>query len=222
MPISARFCIFKEMKYVILAFLWSAWCFVHSALISLSVTEYLKYRFQDAFRYYRLIYNGFALVTLIPIAIYTYSIETEPLFRWEAYLRLVQFLLVFISLLLFLSGARHYDALQFLGIRQLSELNSCSALTEDCELDTTGVLGIIRHPWYAGGIILVWARDLDTSAIITNLIITGYFMIGGFLEERKLSIQFGETYRAYQKKVSMFLPFKWLKSKIKSNEVRHN
>ena len=131
----------NEMRYVILGLLWSAWCFVHSVLISLTVTEYLKQRFQAWFRYYRLIYNGFALASLLPIAIYTYSVQTEPLFRWEAYLRLVQFLLVFISLFLFLSGSRHYDALQFLGIRESKQSNSCPVLTENCELDTTGVLG---------------------------------------------------------------------------------
>ena len=206
------------MRYVILVLLWSAWCFVHSALISLTLTQYLKRRFQDPFRYYRLIYNGFALASLVPIAIYTYSVRTEPLFRWEAYLRPVQFLLLLISLFLFLSGSRHYDALQFLGIRELRRSNSCPVLTENCELDTTGVLSIIRHPWYAGGILLVWARDLDISAIITNLIITGYFIVGTFLEERKLSIQFGETYKAYQNRTSMLFPVKWLKLRRKMSE----
>jgi protein-S-isoprenylcysteine O-methyltransferase Ste14 len=210
------------MRYIILVLLWSAWCFVHSALISPTVTGYLKHRLQDAFRYYRLIYNGFSLASLVPIAIYTYSVQTEPLFRWEAYLRLVQFLLVFISLFLFLSGSRHYDALQFLGIRELRQSNSCPVLTENCELDTTGVLSVIRHPWYAGGILLVWARNLDISAIITNVIITAYFIIGTFLEERKLSIQFGEAYEAYQNRTSMFFPVKWLKSKMKVNEVTHH
>ena len=209
------------MRYVTLVLLWSAWCFVHSALISLTVTEHLKHRFQAAFRYYRLIYNGFAVASLVPIAIYTYSVQSEPLFRWEAYLRLPQFLLVCVSLSLFLSGSRHYDALQFLGIRELKQSNSCPVLTENCELDTTGVLSVIRHPWYAGGILLVWARDLDISVIITNLIITGYFIVGTFLEERKLSTQFGEAYVAYQQRTSMFFPVKWLKAKTKINEVMH-
>jgi len=202
------------MKYIVLTILWSAWCFLHSALISLTVTEYIRHRFKGAFRYYRVCYNGMSLATLIPVAIYTYSVQSEPLFRWEASFRVIHFVLLFISLFLFFSGARHYDTLQFLGIRQLRQSNSCTLLTEDCELDSTGILGIIRHPWYTGGIIVVWGRDLDVSAIITNLIITGYFIIGTFLEERKLSIQFGEAYKAYQKRVSMFFPYKWLKSRI--------
>jgi protein-S-isoprenylcysteine O-methyltransferase Ste14 len=66
--------------------------------------------------------------------------------------------------------------------------------------------------------IIVWGRDLDVSAIITNLIITGYFIIGTFLEERKLSTQFGEAYKEYQKRVSMFFPYKWLKSRISASK----
>jgi protein-S-isoprenylcysteine O-methyltransferase Ste14 len=186
------------------------------------VSEYLRHRFENEFRYYRLIYNGLALVTLIPVAMYTYSIQTQPFFSWEGSWKVIQFLGLSISFLLFLSGVWHYDVLQFFGIRQLKQSNSCSVLTENCELDTTGILGILRHPWYAGGIILVWSRDLDISAVITNLIITAYFVMGTFLEERKLAIQFGETYNAYQKRVSMYFPYKWLKSKIRTQRLKHS
>lgn len=203
------------MKFLILAFLWIAWCFVHSAMISLTVTEYFKDRLGDRFRYYRLVYNGLALATLAPVVMYSQTVQTVPLFTWEGPLRVIQILLLFISFLLFLSGARHYDALVFLGVRQLRQSHSCLGLGEDCGLDTTGILGLVRHPWYAGGILIVWAADLDVSAIITNLIITGYFILGAFLEERKLWIGFGRTYVEYQGRVSMFFPYKWLKSKLK-------
>jgi len=86
-------------------------------------------------------------------------------------------------------------------------------LTETCSLNTRGILGVIRHPWYAGGMVIIWARDLDVSAIVTNLILTGYFIVGTVLEERKLSVEFPEAYKEYQQKVSMFLPYQWLKSK---------
>jgi len=205
------------MRFIILAFLWIAWCFVHSATISLTVTKYLKGRFGERFRYYRLLFNGIALVTLVPVALYTYTVQMAPLFTWQGPLRLVQFLLLFTSFLLFLSGARHYDALVFLGVRQLTQPDSCVGLAENCELDTTGILGIVRHPWYAGGMLIVWARDLDVSAVITNLIITGYFIIGAFLEERKLLMGFGEVYIEYREKVSMFFPYRWFKSKLKGS-----
>jgi protein-S-isoprenylcysteine O-methyltransferase Ste14 len=180
------------------------------------VTGYLKHRLGDRFRYYRLIYNGFALVTLVPVALYAHSLRAEPLFSWHGYWRLGQVLLLAASLFLFLAGGRHYDGWSFLGLRQLRNRSSCVGLTETCGLNTSGILGVVRHPWYAGGMMIIWARDLDLSAIITNLILTGYFMVGTLLEERKLSIEFPEIYKEYQQKVSMYFPYLWLKSKLKN------
>lgn len=62
---------------------------------------------------------------------------------------------------------------------------------------------------------IIWARDLDVSAIVTNVILTGYFIVGTLLEERKLSVEFPETYKEYRQKVSMFFPYRWLKAKWK-------
>ena len=62
---------------------------------------------------------------------------------------------------------------------------------------------------------ILWARNLDGSAIVTNMVLTGYFIVGSLLEERKLRIEFPETYREYQKKVSMLFPYQWLKLKLK-------
>jgi len=88
-------------------------------------------------------------------------------------------------------------------------------LTETCGLNTRGILGVVRHPWYAGGMMIIWARDLDMSAIVTNVILTGYFIVGTLLEECKLSIEFPGIYKQYRQKVSMFFPYRWLKSKLK-------
>jgi len=204
------------MKYALLALIWLTWCFLHSALISLTVTGYLKHCLGDRLRYYRVVYNGLALSTLIPVALYAYSIRSEPLFSWEGYWRIGQVLLLAASLFLFLAGGRNYDGLTFLGLRQLRDRSSCTGLTETCELNTRGVLGAVRHPWYAGGMMIIWARDLDVSAMITNIILTVYFIVGTLLEERKLSIEFPEAYKEYQQRVSMFFPYQWLKSKLKN------
>ena len=201
------------MKYAFLALIWFVWCFCHSALISTRVTGYLRQRLGDRFRYYRLAYNGFSLVTLIPVVLYGYSAQGEPGFSWEGHWRVGQAFLLPASLFLFFAGGRHYDGLAFLGLRQLRDRSSCMGLTETCALNTRGILGVMRHPWYAGGMMILWARDLDVSAIVTNFILTGYFIVGTLLEERKLLIEFPETYREYRQKVSMFFPYRWLISK---------
>jgi protein-S-isoprenylcysteine O-methyltransferase Ste14 len=205
------------MKYVILVLIWILWCTVHSLLISAPVTERLKRRLGNGFRFYRIVYNAFSAITLIPVVLYSFLLRTEALFTWEGPFRTLQILLLFVSTFLFVSGARHYDPWQFLGIRQVRQSTSCAVLTENCELDTEGILGVIRHPWYLGGMMIVWARDLDLSAILTNAIITGYFVVGAFMEEHKLDTSFGDTYKEYRRKVSMFFPYKWLKGKLGSH-----
>jgi protein-S-isoprenylcysteine O-methyltransferase Ste14 len=129
-------------------------------------------------------------------------------------MRIGQVLLLVISFLLFYLGGRHYDVRQILGIKQIKEGTSNKAITATGELDTSGVLGITRHPWYLAVILLIWARQMDASVIFVNVILTSYLIVGTYLEERKLIREFGEKYLTYQKKVSMLIPYKWFKSKI--------
>lgn len=197
-------------QYILLIILWIAWCALHSALVSLSLTEPLRKRFPYAARYYRIVYNAVSVVTLAPVLLYTFSLRGAPVFSWQGPWRFVQIAMALSALTFFAAGARHYDLFQFLGLRQLKDEKACSVLTDDCSLDTSGILSLVRHPWYTGGILILWARPLDTSAILTNLVLTGYFLVGTRLEERKLTAQFGQEYVDYQQRVSMFLPHKWM------------
>ena len=201
-------------RYVVLISFWGAWCFLHSFMITPTVTGFVQKRFEKAYSYYRIFYNVMALVTLTPVLVYSFSIKGPAVFCWEGPFRIVQGLLAGFALLLFIGGAKRYDLAQFLGIRQVRENSTCSILTDDCRLDTGGILGMVRHPWYGGGILIVWARNLDMAAILTSLVITGYFLIGAFLEERKMLAEFGEEYIGYQRRVSMLFPFKWVIQKL--------
>ena len=129
-------------------------------------------------------------------------------------MRISQVLLLLIALLFFFLGGRHYDIRQVLGIKQIKEGSSNKAITDTGELDTSGVLGMTRHPWYLATILLIWTRQMDISAIIVNVILTLYLIVGTYLEEKKLVREFGENYQIYQKRVPMLIPYKWLKTKI--------
>lgn len=205
-------------RYITLILFWVAWCFLHSFLITPSVTGYVQKRFGKAYRYYRIFYNVVALVTLIPVWAYSLAIKGPTVFHWDGVFRIAQVLLAVSALLLFMGGAKRFDLARFLGIRQIRENSTCSVLTDDCRLDTGGVLGMVRHPWYAGGILIVWARNLDIAAILTNLVITVYFFVGARLEERKLMTEFGKRYVDYQRCVSMLFPIKWVVKKIRGEQ----
>jgi protein-S-isoprenylcysteine O-methyltransferase Ste14 len=200
-------------KYVMLSLLVIAWCVLHSAIISVSVTEYFKKRLGSEFRFYRLFFNLISFLTLIPVALFAYSIRAETIFHWDGYMRIGQVLLLVVAVLLFFLGGRHYNARQVLGIKQIKEGTLNKAISDTGELDTSGVLGITRHPWYLATILLIWARQMDISVLFVNVILTSYLVVGTVLEEKKLIREFGEKYEAYQNRVSMLIPFKWLKSK---------
>ncbi len=201
-------------NFILLPLLWIAWCVVHSALISITVTGLLKRAMGDKYRFYRLFFGIFSVATLLPLLMYSRLLRTEPLFIWEGYMRIVQFFLIILAAVLLLAGSRHYSMLQFLGIQQILRKRSGSSLTESGEFDSSGVLSVVRHPWYLAVFILLWARDLYAVGIVVNTILSAYLLIGTLLEERKLALEFGDRYKLYQRQVSMFVPFKWLRSKL--------
>ncbi len=203
-------------KYLYAIVGWIVWCTLHSFLISVTVTEYAKRKLGDRFRFYRISYNVFSLVTLVPIVAYSVSIRGQPIFRWEGPLVVVRYLLLAVSLFLFFAGGRHYSLSEFLGIRQLRDKRLSHTLSGPDTFVASGIHKVIRHPWYLGGIIILWTgtANLSLSMILDNLVITSYFIVGSILEERKLVREFGEPYREYQRKVSMLLPYKWLKARI--------
>jgi len=201
-------------KYLYVVLGWVLWCTLHSALISTTVTDFAKKKLGGSFRFYRLFYNVVSLVTLIPLVYYFHTLREAPVFRWEGSLVIVQVFLLAVSVYLFVAGGKHYSWARFLGISQVKAGRAGSSLADSSTFVVSGIHRIIRHPWYLGGILIVWAQDMSASTILINMVISVYFMIGAVLEERKLVIEFGEKYREYQRSVSMLFPWRWLKARI--------
>jgi protein-S-isoprenylcysteine O-methyltransferase Ste14 len=196
------------VKYLFLALAWTAYCMLHSAMISETVTRFLKRRLGDSFRFYRLFFNSVAVLTLIPVLWYSHSLRQEAIVRWEGVWLVLQYLLMACGVLLVIAGGRHYSLRQFVGISQLQGASS-GGLAAGGGIDSSGVLGLVRHPWYTAVVLLLWARNLDMAALVGNGVLTVYIVVGTLLEERKLVHEFGDAYRSYQRRVSMFVPLKW-------------
>ena len=200
------------MDYLQLAALWIVWCAVHSGTISITVAGFCKRRLGSYYRFYRVFYNLVAVATIVPVILHAQSLQEHVLFRWEGFSIVFQVLLLVLAGLLFLAGARHYDMLQCLGLRQILTGASHGALSASGKLDTSGILGATRHPWYLAAMLLIWADygALTAATLITNVILTVYLVVGTILEERKLVMELGEEYREYQRQVPMLFPLKWL------------
>jgi protein-S-isoprenylcysteine O-methyltransferase Ste14 len=153
-------------------------------------------------------------VTLIPLIIYTLSTKQQPFFIWDGYLLPLKYILIAIGISFFIMGAKRYDFSQFAGIRQIHQGNNHNLINKTGELSSRGILGAVRHPFYAGIFPLIWANDLDFNSLTVNIVLSSYLIIGTILEERKLLIEFGDAYREYQQKVSMLFPLKFIRGKL--------
>ncbi len=199
-----------EMKnYILLVLILVLYCFLHSLLISIPVTRFMKRLFGKGFCYYRMSYNVFSILTLLPILYYAYALKGQEIFIWKGYFIVMQYILILIGIVLLIAGGKGYSFSQFSGLKQIkTECMEENDISSD-KLNTSGISGIIRHPWYTAVIMLLWARDLDYSALIVNAVFTIYIIVGAYLEEHKLVKAFGDQYIDYKREVSMFVPLKW-------------
>ncbi|MEE9910831.1 MAG: hypothetical protein K4571_03820 [Deltaproteobacteria bacterium] len=200
-------------EYLLLALGWIAFVTLHSVLISIAVTDFAERRLGRHYRFYRLFYNAVALITIAPLLWYTARMAGPAFFTWDGPLLGLKWLITLAGVLLFAAALRHYSFLHLLGASQILEGNRPTA-AKPGGIVSTGVLGLIRHPFYSGALLLFWAQDLDGTRLLVNTILTVYVVIGTRLEERKLIREFGDEYIAYQKRVSMFFPWKWLMGKF--------
>jgi hypothetical protein len=155
-------------------------------MVSETATGFLRRRLGDAFRFYRLFFNAVAILLLVPLVWYTRSITEEPFLRGDGPWLAVRYALVALGIFLFLAGGRHYRLRQFLGLSQLRG-TSPGGLAASGGIDSSGVLGVIRHPWYSGLVLLLWARDLDGARLVANGVLTVYIVVGTLLEERAVT-----------------------------------
>jgi protein-S-isoprenylcysteine O-methyltransferase Ste14 len=177
-------------------------------MIALRVTDYLKTRLGEGYRYYRLVFNAVSMVTLAPLLIYGRRIDAPVLYEWYGPLLCLKYALLAAATGLFVMGALKYDMLSFAGIRQLRSSRRHAVMSETGAIDTGGILGVIRHPWYLGALFFIWSDDaaITASSLVVDLILTIYVICGTLLEERKLVVELGDVYRQYQKQVPMLFP----------------
>ncbi len=201
-------------QYLYLSILWMLWCFLHSLFIASAFVKKAENKMGDSFRYYRLIYNLFAFISLVPIYLYTRSLYIRPFWVWDGTLLIVKYLLLFTGFALLWLGAKSFSMKQFIGISQVLKGNSFRTLNKKGDISSSGVLRYIRHPWYTSGILLIWSQDFDITRLIVAFILTIYLLLGAFIEERKLLNEFGDSYKNYRKNVSMFFPVKFIRKKF--------
>jgi protein-S-isoprenylcysteine O-methyltransferase Ste14 len=176
---------------------------LHSGLASRTAKAAArKYFGPAADRYYRLIYNTVALVTLIPLlAVLGRNIGPVAFavpMPWGAVVAVG----LVAAILLFGVSFLQSDPLYFIGLRQLGNPDA------DSRLITTGAYRLVRHPIYTVAMLVLWCLPIQTTGLLAfNLGATLYFLAGSELEERRLIEAFGGDYLRYRARVARFIPY---------------
>jgi uncharacterized membrane protein len=187
---------------------WAAWCACHSLLISPRVERWIKGRLGSRAGAFRLLYNLFSMISLAPIIWMHWRLRGPWLVAWRGGWIAIPAALNLAAIAFFVLGAMAHNNSDFLGVRSaVTAMKGASQEIQD-DLSTGGVLGWVRHPWYAGTLLLLWGHDLDAAGLVTSALLSVYVLVGTLLEERKLVTAFGDDYRDYQRRVPMFIPRK--------------
>jgi protein-S-isoprenylcysteine O-methyltransferase Ste14 len=117
-------------------------------------------------------------------------------YRHTSALAAVHWAIVALGFGVTLAAARLIDPLDLAGVRQASRTSQTSPL------EVSGPYHLVRHPIYLGWLLIVFAApDMTWTRVEFALISSAYLVLAVPFEERSLVAAFGESYRAYQRRV---------------------
>lgn len=183
--------------YLWLIVWWSLYFFTHSLLASQIVKDTLLNK-GLSLKFQRLAYNFIAIIGLLGLLFYNGYISSEVIFARHQGLKIMALFLGGAGVLIMNAAFRQFNTKSFLGFEN-----------EEETLNKSGILGYIRHPLYAGTILLTagfFVYDPRWPTLVSLLCIYAYLPIGIYLEEKKLVKKFGQLYIDYKKEVPAIIP----------------
>ncbi|MFK5879296.1 MAG: isoprenylcysteine carboxylmethyltransferase family protein [Flavobacteriaceae bacterium] len=192
------------MNHFFLTLFWILYFILHSILASNWLKGIVKNKSLKLFLFFRLAYNGIALVTLFLVLKFQHTISPIFLFEKTLTLQIIGYTIIIIGAILGYLAFKNYSTSEFLGL----DYNKLSEENKDI-LNTSGFNSFVRHPLYFASLLLIWGyfiANTNSNVLIMNGVITAYLIIGTKLEEQKLIKEFGQQYKDYIKQVPMLLP----------------
>ncbi len=189
---------------LILTLFFVLYAVLHSLLAALPVKNWGRRVFGPGTdRWYRLVYNLLAVVTLLPIFPMLALLPDQTLYvvpaPWRWLMAGGQLLaLAGLGLAFLQTGPLH-----FLGLAQLFAARPA----ESSSLQIEGFYRWVRHPLYFFSLLFLWLSPLMSLNLLTTYILfTIYFYVGSIYEEKRLLVEFGPAYREYQRCVPRLIP----------------
>ncbi len=200
--------IVRNSASILLAF--CGFAFIHSLLAGRGVKDRLKPILGERFveGWYRLAYNLFAAMTILPVFALVVLLPDRPLYvvamPWSLIMRGIQALGV-----IGLVGALFVtDVWDFTGFKQAVAYLAGEPLPAPAPpLQEKGMYRVVRHPLYFFTLVAIWpSPSLTVNTLFLNIGVTLYIIIGSLIEERRLGRIYGDAYRNYRRRVSWLIP----------------
>ncbi len=188
----------------ITALIWTLWCLGHSLLNGEGPIRRTGLLDSPIAPYYRFFFNATAVATLILVSNLTPREGSTHLWEWTGWLRGVRVIVGLGALWAFKLTFRNEDVWEFLGFRAFTGTQSIQS--GPARLITDGIYGVVRHPQFSAGLVLLWLRDMTDTDLVVNIVLSAYLIIGGAIEDRRLSRMFGDEWGRYRDRTPAFIP----------------
>lgn len=192
------------MNYLLLALCWIIFYTLHTLLAASKLKRILEVKLGNSYKWYRLIYTLISLLLFFGIIVQAVLIPKTILIPKGDLTDYLGYMLAGFGTIIATKSSKNYSIKRFLGINP--------SLKESEELITTGLYSKVRHPLYAG-LVLIFLGYFLFAGTISSAVHLGclllYLPFGIYFEEKNLEFQFGEAYQQYKSEVPALIPKYW-------------
>jgi len=182
-----------------------AFFFQHSGMVRRSFRRYLSWFISEA--YAGAIYTISSGIVLIAVIIF-WQESSSTVATAKGALRLLLRAIFPASLVGFYWGTKALGFFDPYGIKAI-KYRLRGKRPREITLTINGPYRFVRHPLYFFVLLMIWSNPyLTLDRFLFNILWTVWICIGAFLEERDLTVDFGEAYRRYKRKVPMLIPWR--------------
>ncbi|WP_057937087.1 methyltransferase family protein [Algoriphagus resistens] len=191
------------MNYVLLGLSWAVFYSLHSFLAATKIKRILEGKLGNAYKWYRLAYMLVLPFLFFGIMIQTLLIPNTFLMTKSALTDYLGYMIAGFGTIIATKSYKKYSLKRFLEF---------TTAPLDEPLKTTGLYSKVRHPLYAG-LILIFLGYFLVAGTLSSAIHLGclllYLPFGIYFEEKNLVAQFGEAYQNYRSEVPALIPRFW-------------
>jgi methanethiol S-methyltransferase len=184
---------------------WVGYGAMHSLLAANKIKNKLAATAPGFAPYYRITFNLIAILLLLIPLLLTKMDSGLPLWQWPLSLNWLPNCMALLAVAGFIWSLKYYDLREFAGFLNKNKHNGFDI----AKLKISPLHRFVRHPWYFFMLVIIWTREMNTTQLVSAVVITLYLIIGSRLEENKLIEQFGDSYRNYRSKVCGLIPLPW-------------